>query len=354
MVPLFEDGDNREVEVAHRARDPVHVPVGVDVRRVGPHDISHVGGGPGPDVRSRGARADEASFFVESEHDVQGLNWRRRGPHRLESSLDGRRGWHCGVVGAHEAASGLRWVAEEVPNLALLGFGHELEQWQPALLIHFADEVCRVVRRHPRKESRRIVVGALVDELELVLGVELLEHVGLELAVESDGLDDLLALLVAGRLDEVGDLGRMQPGEAPVRDPESSGGYVTYERLDLGEVDDARRRDPAPKAPAEEPAEQGASPNVDTHDLPRAVDVGKLDLVRRDEAPAHEVDEVPSEQVMGEQDLTGAPLEATQVNPLALEPRAAPLDRGDLADGHEQIASPDTHDDADHGRVGAT
>src|ERR1039458_8434056 len=51
MVPLFEDGDNREVEVAHRARDPVHVPVGVDVRRVGPHDISHVGGGPGPDER---------------------------------------------------------------------------------------------------------------------------------------------------------------------------------------------------------------------------------------------------------------------------------------------------------------
>ena len=125
-----------------------------------------------------------------------------------------------GVVGAHEPAGGLGGVAEQVADLALLGLGHELEQREPAVLVHLADEVRRVVGRHPREQPCGVVVGALVDELELVLGVELLEDVGLELAVEPHGLDDLLALLVARGLDEVGDLGGVQLRQPAVRDAE--------------------------------------------------------------------------------------------------------------------------------------
>ena len=45
-----------------------------------------------------------------------------------------------------------------------------------------------------------------------MLGVELLEDVGLELEVLADGVDYLLALLVRGGLDEIGDLGGVKPG----------------------------------------------------------------------------------------------------------------------------------------------
>ena len=48
-----------------------------------------------------------------------------------------------------------------------------------------------------------------------MLGIELLEHVGFELAVGADGVDDLLALFVRGRLDQVGDLRRVQLRQPP-------------------------------------------------------------------------------------------------------------------------------------------
>ena len=53
-----------------------------------------------------------------------------------------------------------------------------------------------------------------------MLVVELLEHVGLELAVVvADRLDDLLALAPGGRLDEVGDLRGVQLCQLRMRHP---------------------------------------------------------------------------------------------------------------------------------------
>ena len=71
-----------------------------------------------------------------------------------------------------------------------------------------------------------------------MLVVELLEDVGLELLVLADGLEDLLALLVARGLDEVGDLRRMQLRDAPVREPQARGRHVSDERLELGPGDE--------------------------------------------------------------------------------------------------------------------
>ena len=74
-----------------------------------------------------------------------------------------------------------------------------------------------------------------LDELPLVLGVELLEHVGLQLLV-FQRRHDLLALAVRGGLDQVGELGRVQPGELGVRHAQPHGGDVSGERLDTGPV----------------------------------------------------------------------------------------------------------------------
>ena len=62
-------------------------------------------------------------------------------------------------------------------------------------------------------DRRHLRVRPLADELELVVLVELLEDVRLELAILRDRLDQLLALIVGGRLDEIGDLSRVQVRE---------------------------------------------------------------------------------------------------------------------------------------------
>ena len=66
-----------------------------------------------------------------------------------------------------------------------------------------------------------------------MLVVELLEDVRLELLVLADRLDDLLALLVARGLDEVGDLRRVQVRDAPVREAQPRRRDVADERLEL-------------------------------------------------------------------------------------------------------------------------
>ena len=105
-------------------------------------------------------------------------------------------------------------VAEERAHLALLRFGQELQDGRPPLLVDLRDEVGGVVGRHGAEQLGRLGVGAGLHELDLVLGVELLEDVRLELAVLAHRLDDLLALLVRRLLDQVGDLGRMETAPA--------------------------------------------------------------------------------------------------------------------------------------------
>ena len=100
------------------------------------------------------------------------------------------------------------------------------------------------------EDLRDLLVRAILQELALVMVVELLEHVGLELAVVlADGLDDLLALAPGRSLHEVGDLGRMQLGELGVGDPQAHRRDVTHERLDAGPVEELARGDALPERP---------------------------------------------------------------------------------------------------------
>ncbi len=237
-------------------------------------------------------------------------------------------------------------------TLACWSAGRLLEDRQTALLVDLVDQVGGVVGLHAREQARGLGVGAALEELELVGRVELLEDVGLELAVQAHGLDDLLALLVAGLLDEVGDLGGVQLGQLAVRDAQARGGHVADEGLDRGEVDDGLGLDALTHARTQQAAQQRASPGVDADDLPLAVDLGDLDLVRGDEATAHQVDQVAREQVLGEEELAGAPLEPAQVHAAALEGHLALAQAADLADRHEEVPALDADDRADDGRVG--
>ena len=217
-------------------------------------------------------------------------------------------------VGAHQPAGLRRVVAEQRSHLDAMADGQQREHRLAPLLVELADDVGGVVGRHPREDLRDLGVGAILEELALVLVVELLEHVGLELAVVvADGLDDLFALVPRGRLDEVGDLGGVELGELRVRDAQAHRRHVPDERLDAGPVEELAGRDVRAERLRQQAAQPAAGAGVDADHAPGAGDERELDLVGAHEPRALDVDQLPVEQVALEQHLLGAALERPQV-----------------------------------------
>ena len=104
-----------------------------------------------------------------------------------------------------------------------------------------------------------------------MLVVELLEHIRLELLVLAHRLEDLLALLVRGGLDQVRDLGGVKPAQ-PRRELQPRRRHVADERLEV------RPRDEltvlavvAAEAPRQQPPEPRPEARVDPRDAPHAV-----------------------------------------------------------------------------------
>ena len=148
-------------------------------------------------------------------------------------------------------------------------------------LLELARHVGRVVGCHPAEDLRDLLVGAILQELALVVIVELLEHVGLELPVVlADGLDDLLALAPGGGLDQVGDLGRVKLGQLGVGDPQAHRRDVPHEWLDLRPVQEVARGDALSQWFWQQATQASTWPRVHTDHTPRARNVGQLDLVR--------------------------------------------------------------------------
>ena len=291
-----------------------------------------------PDEGDDRCRPRDLAHRVAGEDDGQGLGRGLAGADGVEHVGDRGGLGQAEEVRAHEAPGRLGVVAQQGPDLALLGGGEVLEDGEPAFLVEFGDEVGGVVGGHGGEQPGRLGVGPGPDELQLVLGVELLEDVGLELAVLAHGLDDLLALVVGGGLDEVGDLGRMEPGQLPVGDAEAGGGDVGHEGLDAGPVDDGPGPggDVAGQGPGQQAAQRHAGARVHADDLPAAVEPGDLDLVGPDEAGSLEVDEVAGQEVLPEEELTGSAVEALEVDGVAHQLDPARADVGDAVDGNEE------------------
>ncbi len=133
-----------------------------------------------------------------------------------------------------------------------------------------------------------------------MLGVEFFEDVRLEFSIETDRFDDLLALFVARLLDEVGDLGRVKFGELSIGDAQARGRNVSDERLDRGEVDNGLGLDALSDLLAQYASQERTTTRVHADHFPLSIDLGDLDLVGDDQAPAHEVDEVARQEVLGE------------------------------------------------------
>ncbi len=124
-----------------------------------------------------------------------------------------------------------------------------------------------------------------------------------------------------------------------------------HEGFDARPVDDGSVGDPTAER-AGQPSHQRPAGRVDGHDLPGAGHLGQEDLVGLDDPAADEVDGVAGQQVLGQQHLALAALEAAQVDPRAVEEDPARLEGRHLADGDEQVPLADGDDQAHDGRVG--
>ncbi len=192
--------------------------------------------------------------------------------HSLERLLDGGLLVDGHEVGAHEAAGLGGVVPEQRAHLGALGRGQEHQHRLAARLIELGDEVGGVVGRHAREDLRHLLVGALLEKLDLVVVVELLEDVCLQLAiVVADGLDDLLPLAVRGGLHEVGDLSGMELGELRMGHAELDRGHVAHERLDAGPVEERPRLHPAADPLRQQPPQPAPRPGVHPHHAPPAL-----------------------------------------------------------------------------------
>ena len=222
--------------------------------------------------------------------------------------------------------------------------GQQIKDWQATFLIDLSDEVSGVVWFHTREQTSGLRVRARLEKLELVGRIELLKDVRLELAIEADGLNDLLALFVARLFDEVSDLGWVELCELAIRDAQTRCRHVGDERLNGREVDNAIglhvRADLAP----EDATEEGATTRVDAHHFPASIDLCDLDLIGDHDATAHQVDEVTSEKVLCEKDLSRAPLKTTKVHSPAFKCHTPFGKPADLLDRHEKVPALD----ADH------
>ena len=88
-------------------------------------------------------------------------------------------------------------------------------------LIELGDQVGGIVGPHLGEHRRGLRIGFVAEKLHLVLGVQLLEDVGLELWIAVYRRDDLLTLVVRRGFDKVGDLRGMKASQAPERHEQS-------------------------------------------------------------------------------------------------------------------------------------
>ena len=274
------------------------------------------------------------------------LGRQRRPSDALECLLPRRIGVDADELGAHEPARRGGVVAEQRPQAASLEGGEETDHVLAPFLGKLEDEVGGVVGLHAGEQRGDLLVAPVLDELELVAVLELLEDVGLELGIGRDRGEDLLALVMRRRLDEVGDLRGVELRELRVRHPKPHGGDVPRERLDRGPVEEAARLDPPGERARQHAPDEAPHADVDADHAVPALEPRELDLVRAHEPGTVDVDQLPVEDVLLQQHLLRPPLEVLEIELLGDQRHEAGRDLDDLLRGDEDRASRDGGDDA--------
>ncbi len=159
----------------------------------------------------------------------------------------------------------------------------------------------------------------VLEDLDLGVRLHLLDRVGHGLVVERG---EHAGPVARGELvDDRRQVGRMELGEALVRNPELDRGDRRLDRVDVLPVDVALGDGPAepagecPEATLDpKPAEQPGGPDVDGDEARRPIGLVEPEVVDPDHLPAVDVDDLLVQQVGPEQDLVRALAEALDVD----------------------------------------
>ena len=186
-----------------------------------------------------GNRTGEVSV-VEQEDIGDDLRQHVGGAHRRERVGHGCIGGDRHEVGAHQSAGAALSIAEQRAHLGLLRRREQRQDRRTSRLIELGDQVGGVVGTHLGEHRGRFRVGFVAEKLNLVLGVQLLEDIGLELGIAVHGRDDLFTLVVRCGFDEVGDLRGVEAAQTPEWHEQPRAGHVADEGLDRRPVDESR------------------------------------------------------------------------------------------------------------------
>src|ERR1700722_11773813 len=204
LSPIVDHGDRGEVVIGHQSGDLLEGGIRGqagdlvldNARQAASRVRAHQGG-------DRHA-AIQGALLGADEHRGEQLRSDPAAPHAVQRPPGRGGAVQQDEVGAHQAARLGGVVAEQRSHLHAMADRQQREHLLAPVLVQLAHDVRRVVGSHPGEDRPDLGVGAILEELALVLVVELLEHIRLELAVViADGLDDLLALASRRRLHQI-------------------------------------------------------------------------------------------------------------------------------------------------------
>ena len=158
-----------------------------------------------------------------------------------------------------------------------------------------------------------------LEDLDLRLGLHLLDGVGGGLIVE--GGQDAGPVARRELVDDRGQVGRMELGQADVGHAQLDRGDARLDRVHVLPVDVALRGrqaqvpgDDPVRALDAEPTEQAGRPDVDGHETELVLDVVQAQVVDPDDLASIDVHDLLVEQVLAQLDLVGALLELGDVD----------------------------------------
>ena len=216
-----------------------------------------------------------------------------------------------------------------------------------------ADDAADAIAELP--QQRRQPVLDLLPAGQVL--VEFLENIGLKFGVVVHLAEDLGLLLLGGVLEQVGDLGRLQPADAGERPAQQRAALVPDEGLEVVPVPEDRGalvvlRSKQPEQPAR------PAPGIHPGDHPLAAHLpsplhvpGQLEVGGPDQAGVLHVDEAVSQHVGAQQHLPFPALEMPQVELGAGQLQRVTVEAAHLFDGHEHLAPADRPDHPGDQRV---
>ena len=363
-----DQADDPAVLVHHRDGDQVvvgHQHGDVDDVGVGPHPhrvrVAHVDEAGLPVRLQQGdelGHAAQAAVAVHGVHAGQRLRLQRGGGNHGGNGLRYRRvGWQGQEIDPHQAAGAGRIEAHQGQDLGADPGRQQIDDRLPPVLRQLGDRVGRVVGPHPAQHFGDLFVRARAEQPGGPILVEFLEDVRLQLGVLVHLPEDLGLFLLRRVLQQVSDLGRLEPPDAAERATQQRAAGVPDQRLERLPVPEtprvrAGRSGPAQREGPEQPRRPAARIHADHH--PLTVAASQLDVRRPDQARGLHIDEPVTEHVPLQQHLTGTPLEMPKIEPVAGQPQNLAVGAPDLLDRHVDLTAADRGDQTGDHRVVVT